>query len=115
VVDHEIDAAAFQLSVLEVHDAVAHHYSFEVNGFAQSVVLVDFECEVGDVLAGVGLPGYPECVVGIFGEACKEAEQSVEVIVGGGFVVVCEVGVEVDGVAYPCWRLNEQQMGEFVP
>lgn len=116
VIDHELNAALLQFSVLETHYSVAHHDPLHVYLLATaSVVVVDQHRQVGNVLPSIGFPGNPERIVGKLRESCEECLKRSQVVSGCGDVAVLEFIVCVHRVAHSCGRLDEKQMREGVP
>eukprot|EP00355_Strombidium_rassoulzadegani_P002880 CAMPEP_0168613268 /NCGR_PEP_ID=MMETSP0449_2-20121227/3361_1 /TAXON_ID=1082188 /ORGANISM="Strombidium rassoulzadegani, Strain ras09" /LENGTH=487 /DNA_ID=CAMNT_0008653891 /DNA_START=43 /DNA_END=1506 /DNA_ORIENTATION=+ len=105
-----------------VGGAVADHEALEVVAGERGVqlllevVLVDLPGQVGHVEAGVALPRQVDLVREQVGELLEEELEGLEVVHGGGEVVVALVGVGLaHGVAHAGGRLEVNHVGLGVP
>jgi hypothetical protein len=69
---------------LEVHHSIAHKNGFEIDlgALSDKVVCIDQHCQVGNVLACVGLSCDEENILPVFGKLGEEVDDSVETVIG---------------------------------
>jgi len=67
------------------------------------VVGIDEDCQIGDILSGVGLTRYEKFTAFVLRELLKEIDDCVQTIVGSGGIIVNVLGVSVDGISYSGW------------
>lgn len=83
--------------------------------FLNCVVLEDLHCQIGNVLACVGLSSYKEFTIFILRKFLEEVYQREDVVAGCHCVSVRVVFLEVVRVAHSCRRLKEEQVRRTMP
>ena len=117
MVDHVLDTILVQLSIFETYDSISDHETKQVDlsDSLFSVMCIDSNRQIGNILTGIWLSGNPEWVLGVLGVVLEKVEQGRKVVIGSVQVIVLVVGILVGGVAHTGGGLKEEEIGYFVP